>query len=293
MTRRRAKALPYLMIVPALAFISLFTIYPLAYAVRTSLYEIVLTRPFLTPYVGAGNYREVFTSYYFWRSLLNSLVYAAMAVSSVVLVGLGVSFLLNCRLKISSLLRTLILFPWAIPFVVSGVIWKWIFNSSYGAFNGFLYTLGLIDSYVSWLSHPLYAKMCLAMAHLWKEMPFASILFLAGLQTIPQELYDASRVDGATSKDVFFKITLPLLKPVLLVVAIYETIVGLVTFDLVYVMTGGGPGDSTSLISWYTYAETFKFLNLGRGAALSIVLAGIILLMVMIYLRAIRIEEIY
>lgn len=281
------------MIVPALAFISLFTIYPLAYAVRTSLYEIVLTRPFLTPYVGAGNYREVFTSYYFWRSLLNSLVYAAMAVSSVVLVGLGVSFLLNCRLKISSLLRTLILFPWAIPFVVSGVIWKWIFNSSYGAFNGFLYTLGLIDSYVSWLSHPLYAKMCLAMAHLWKEMPFASILFLAGLQTIPQELYDASRVDGATSKDVFFKITLPLLKPVLLVVAIYETIVGLVTFDLVYVMTGGGPGDSTSLISWYTYAETFKFLNLGRGAALSIVLAGIILLMVMIYLRAIRIEEIY
>jgi len=293
MTRRRAKALPYLMIVPALAFISLFTIYPLAYAVRTSLYEIVLTRPFLTPYVGAGNYREVFTSYYFWRSLLNSLVYAAMAVSSVVLVGLGVSFLLNCRLKISSLLRTLILFPWAIPFVVSGVIWKWIFNSSYGAFNGFLYTLGLIDSYVSWLSHPLYAKMCLAMAHLWKEMPFASILFLAGLQTIPQELYDASRVDGATSKDVFFKITLPLLKPVLLVVAIYETIVGLVTFDLVYVMTGGGPGDSTSLISWYTYAETFKFLNLGRGAALSIVLAGIILLMVMIYLRTIRIEEIY
>ena len=281
------------MIVPALAFISLFTIYPLAYAVRTSLYEIVLTRPFLTPYVGAGNYREVFTSYYFWRSLLNSLVYAAMAVSSVVLVGLGVSFLLNCRLKISSLLRTLILFPWAIPFVVSGVIWKWIFNSSYGAFNGFLYTLGLIDSYVSWLSHPFYAKMCLAIAHLWKEMPFASILFLAGLQTVPQELYDASRVDGATSKDVFFKITLPLLKPVLLVVAIYETIVGLVTFDLVYVMTGGGPGDSTSLISWYTYAETFKFLNLGRGAALSIVLAGIILLMVMIYLRTIRIEEIY
>jgi multiple sugar transport system permease protein len=131
------------------------------------------------------------------------------------------------------------------------------------------------------------------MAHLWKEMPFASILFLAGLQTIPQELYDASRVDGATSKDVLFKITLPLLKPVLLVVAIYETIVGLVTFDLVYVMTGGGPGDSTSLISWYTYAETFKFLNLGRGAALSIVLAGIILLMVMIYLRTIRIEEIY
>jgi len=293
MTRRRVKGLPYFMIVPALAFISLFTIYPLAYAVRTSLYEIVLTRPFLTPYVGAGNYREVFTSYYFWRSLLNSLIYAAMAVSSVVLVGLGVSFLLNCRLKISSLLRTLILFPWAIPFVVSGVIWKWIFNSSYGAFNGLLYTLGFIDSYVSWLSHPFYAKMCLAMAHLWKEMPFASILFLAGLQTIPQELYDASKVDGATSKDVLFKITLPLLKPVLLVVAIYETIVGLVTFDLVYVMTGGGPGDSTSLISWYTYAETFKFLNLGRGAALSIVLAGIILLMVMIYLRTIRIEEIY
>lgn len=283
----------YFLILPAVALISIFTVYPLLYAVRTSLYDIVLTMPFMRPYVGAGNYRDVLGSYYFRGSLLNTLVYAGISVSLVTLIGLGISFLLNAPFKLSGALRVLILFPWAIPFVVSGVIWKWIFNSSYGAFNGLLYSLGIIDSYVSWLSHPFYAKLCLVTAHVWKEMPFASILFLAGLQAVPRELFDACRVDGGTSWSVFRYVIFPLLRPVLLVVVIYETMIGITTFDLVYVMTGGGPGDSTSLLSWYAYAETFKFLNLGKGAALSIILALLILAIIIGYIRVIRLEEVY
>lgn len=283
----------YIMILPVVAIISVFTIYPLFYAIKTSLYEILLARPFLRPYVGYGNYLEVIKSYYFFKSLLNSLVYAAMCVFMVTVVGLGVSLLLNCRYKITNVLRIIIVVPWAIPFVVSGVMWKWIFNSSYGAFNGLLYSLGITDAYVSWLGHPLYAKICLAIAHAWKEIPFAAILFLAVLQTIPRELYDAVRVDGGTSWMAFKYVTLPLIKPVLLVVVIWETVIGFTMFDLVYVMTGGGPGDSTSLISWYTYAETFKFLNLGKGAALSILLALIVLAMIIIYLKVIRVEQVY
>lgn len=283
----------YLFIIPALAFISIFTIYPLVYAVRTSLYDIVLSIPFVSPYVGIGNYVAVFGSYYFWSSLLNTLVYSGICVFSVTLVGLSVSLLLNAPLRISGVLRVIILFPWAIPFVISGVIWKWIFNSSYGVFNGLLYSLGIIDSYVSWLSHPWWAKLCLAVAHVWKEMPFASIMFLAGLQAVPDEVFDACKIDGGTSWNTFRYVTFPLLRPVFLVVVIYETMVGITTFDLVYVMTGGGPGDSTSLLSWYAYAETFKFLNLGRGAALSIILALIVLVIIIGYIRVIRVEEVY
>lgn len=283
----------YLLVLPAAALISIFTIYPLLYAVRTSLYDIVLTMPFIRPYVGAGNYRDVLGSYYFRGSLFNTLVYAGISVCLVTLIGLGVSFLLNAPFKLSGALRVLILFPWAIPFVVSGVIWKWIFNSSYGVFNGLLYTLGIIDSYVSWLSHPFYAKLCLVTAHVWKEMPFASILFLAGLQAVPRELFDACKVDGGTSWSIFRYVIFPLLRPVLLVIVIYETMIGITTFDLVYVMTGGGPGDSTSLLSWYAYAETFKFLNLGKGAALSIILALLILAIIIGYIRVIRLEEVY
>lgn len=283
----------YLFIIPALAFISIFTIYPLVYAVRTSLYDIVLSIPFVSPYVGIGNYVAVFGSYYFWSSLLNTLVYSGICVFSVTLVGLSVSLLLNAPLRISGVLRVIILFPWAIPFVISGVIWKWIFNSSYGVFNGLLYSLGIIDSYVSWLSHPWWAKLCLAVVHVWKEMPFASIMFLAGLQAVPDEVFDACKIDGGTSWNTFRYVTFPLLRPVFLVVVIYETMVGITTFDLVYVMTGGGPGDSTSLLSWYAYAETFKFLNLGRGAALSIILALIVLVIIIGYIRVIRVEEVY
>ncbi len=145
---------------------------------------------------------------------------------------------------------------------------RWMLNGDYGILNSALFQLGIIHDYIPWLSQPALARMGLALAHVWREGPLAAIFLLAGLQTIPSDLYSAAAVDGAGRVAAFRRITLPLLRPTIVIVLIYETIVAATTFDLVYVMTGGGPADATSLISWYAYAEVFKFLDLGTGAAL-------------------------
>jgi multiple sugar transport system permease protein len=130
------------------------------------------------------------------------------------------------------------------------------------------------------------------MAHIWKEGPLAAIFILAGLQLIPDEFYEAAKIDGGGRVTVFRFITLPLLRPILLVVLVYETMTAILTFDIVYVLTGGGPADSTSLISWFAYAEIFKFLNLGAGVALSIIIAFITLILIILYMRALKTEDV-
>jgi ABC-type sugar transport system permease subunit len=177
------------------------------------------------------------------------------------------------------------------PAVVSGIVWRWMLNGDYGVLNSVLYQLGIIHSYVPWLSQPALARISLVIAHVWREGPLVAIFFLAGLQTIPADLYSAASVDGAGPIGAFRRITLPLLRPTLVIVLIYETIVAATTFDLVYVMTGGGPADATSLISWYAYAEVFKFLDLGTGAALAFLIALVLLAVIVLYLRVLRTQE--
>ena len=185
----------------------------------------------------------------------------------------------------------MILLPWAIPAVVAGLMWKWILNSDFGIFNGILYSLGAIKSYIPFLADPILAKISLVLAHIWKEGPLVAIFILAGLQLIPTELYEAAKIDGGGAITVFRHITLPLLRSILLVVLVYETMMAILTFDIVYVMTGGGPGDSTALISWFAYTEIFKFLNLGKGIALSIIIALITLVLIILYMRALKSED--
>ena len=165
-------------------------------------------------------------------------------------------------------------------------------NSDFGILSGLLFKFGLINEYIPFLADPNLAKLSMVMATIWKEGPLAAIFLLAGLQLIPSELYEAARMDGGSGWRIFRFVTLPLLRPILLIVVIYETITAILVFDLIYVLTGGGPGDSTSMISWFAYAEIFKFLNLGHGVALAIVIAFIILILILIYLRVIRSEEI-
>jgi ABC-type sugar transport system permease subunit len=157
--------------------------------------------------------------------------------------------------------------------------------------NSVLVQLGLIHDYIPWLSEPALARVSLALAHVWREGPLVAIFFLAALQTIPPDLYSAASVDGAGPVAAFRRITLPLLRPTLVIVLIYETIVAATTFDLIYVMTGGGPADATSLISWYAYAEVFKFLDLGTGAALAFLIALALLGLILLYIRVLRSED--
>jgi len=293
--RRKAKlwdrVYPYISITLPFLVIALFTIYPVLYAVRISFYQYILTKPKSHPFIGLKNYIEVINSYYFRTSLVNTALYTVAAVIGVTIFGLVVSLLLNSKAKTAAALRVIILLPWAIPAVVAGLMWKWILNSDFGIFNGILYALGLIDQYLPFLANPTLAKVSLVLADIWNEGPLAAIFFLAGLQLIPNELYEAARIDGGGAWRIFRYITLPLLRPILLIVVVYETLTAILVFDLIYVLTGGGPGDSTSMISWFAYAEIFRNLNLGHGVALAIVIALITLVLILLYLRVIRSEE--
>jgi multiple sugar transport system permease protein len=278
-------------VLPVMVVVALFTVYPLVNSVHLSLHENVLTRPLDNEFVGLQNFREVVTGYYFWRSLWSTAVFAAMAVLAVTLYGLGTSLLLNQAVLGSALLKVVVLLPWAIPAVISGIIWRWIFDGDYGVLNGLLLVTGAIGRYVPWMSHTITARLCMVVAHMWKQGPLAAVFLLAALQVIPAEVYDAAHIDGAGRFKAFRFVTLPYLKATLALVLIYETIVAIATFDLVYVMTGGGPADATAIIGWYAYTEIFRFLNLGHGAALAIILGVLLLALVGVYLRALRADE--
>ena len=285
------KVYPYISIIIPFLMIALFTIYPVLYAVRISFYQYILTKPKVHPFIGLKNFQDVITSYYFRTSLLNTAVYAVAAVVGVTVFGLVVALLLNSKIKTAPALRVVILLPWAIPAVVAGLMWKWILNSDFGILNGILYSLGIIEDYIPFLANPTMAKASLVITQIWKEGPLATIFFLAGLQLIPSELHEAARIDGGSGWRIFRHITLPLMQPIILIVVVYETMVAILIFDMIYVLTGGGPGDSTSMISWFAYAEIFKNLNLGHGIALSIIIALITLGLIILYLRVIRSEE--
>ena len=283
---------PFGSVLPALLVIALFTIYPVFYAVRISFYRYILTKPNAHPFIGLKNFSNVITSYYFKNALSNTAIYTLAAVAGVMIFGIIVALLLNTRLRSVNALKLIILLPWAIPAVVAGLMWKWVLNSDFGILSGILYSLGAIKSYIPFLGDPTLAKLSLVMAHVWKEGPLAAIFLLAGLQLIPDEYYEAARIDGGGGLHVFRLITLPLLRPILLVVLVYETMIAILTFDIVYVLTGGGPADATSLISWFAYAEIFKFLDLGAGVALSIIIALITLVLIIVYMRALRTEDV-
>ncbi|UCD42708.1 MAG: sugar ABC transporter permease [Chloroflexota bacterium] len=282
---------PYLSILPVAVVIALFAIYPIFHAVRMSFYQYILTKPNQHPFVGLENFIDVITSYYFRNSIQITGIYTVAAVTGVVIYGLGVALLMNAKIRLSTPLKIVILLPWALPAVVSGLLWKWILNSDFGILNSMLYAVGFIDSYIPFLADPLLARASLIMAFIWKEGPLVAIFFLAGLQLIPDELYEAARIDGGAGWRIFRHVTAPLLRPVFLVVVVYETMTAILTFDTIYVMTGGGPADSTALISWFAYAEIFKALNLGHGVALAIIIALITLVLIILYLRVLRTEE--
>jgi multiple sugar transport system permease protein len=275
---------------PVLALVALFTLFPFAYAAWTSVHRHVLVLED-RPYVGLRNYRSAIEDPLFGGSIKTSLIFVALAVPLVTLAGLLVALLLNQRIPGFGILLVLVLLPWSIPTVSAGIMWRLLLHGDFGAIDGFLYRIGAIDSYIQWLSSPDFAMGSVITVHAWREFPLPAILFLAGLQTIPPELGEAARLDRASAWQRFRYLTLPLLKAPLLIVLVYETIVAFSVFDLVYVLTGGGPGSATTLFSWFTYTVTFKYLNFGQGAALSFIMAAVLLVFIVVYMRVVRVRE--
>lgn len=283
----------YLCLLPALVVVTLFTVYPVFASLDLALHENHLLRPEDGGFVGGANFIDALSSPRFAASLATTLRFTVLAVGGVAALGIAVALLLNQPFRGARFLQVIILIPWAIPEVIAGVMWRWMFAGNVGVINGALYTLGLIDQYYSFFGSPISAQAALLVAYLWKHLPLAAILLLAALQVIPQDVYDAARVDGAGPWRLFTNMTLPFLKPTLLVVLIFETVLAFTTFDLIFAMTGGGPANATTFLAWHAYNEIFTALDLGRGAALGLFIALLTLVAALAYWRALRTEDPY
>ncbi|MEI8144201.1 MAG: sugar ABC transporter permease [Alphaproteobacteria bacterium] len=274
-----------LLILPVFVVLMLVAVYPIVYSLMTSLYDIVLTRPWRQPFVGTGNYQRVFADPNFWIAVQRTTVYTLVTVSVTTVLALGVALLLNEVFPGRRFLSALILLPWATPSVVNGLMWKWIYDPGYGLLNGALFQLGLIERYRVWLGDPDLTLFMIANAAIWKQMPLAAILFIVSIKAIPADLYRAATVDGANVFQRFVHITMPSIKPGLMLVLVYETMISIRHFDLFLIMTQGGPGDASYTLSWQIYVETFRNLKFGIGAALSYILALATFLLSYLFIR--------
>ncbi len=271
---------------PVLILVIIFTVYPFGYAIYNSLFQILLILP-IQPFVGLQNYVDVFASPYFLEALVNTLIFMAITAPIIVVISLGVARLLLTKFVGRGILRAVALLPWAIPGSISGILWFWIFQDHWGILNAILLKIGIISSGIDWLTNSTLAKFSTMVAHIWTQIPFASVLLMAALTTISKELYEAAEVDGAGPVKRLFYITIPQVKGMIIVALIYECIMGLTSYDVTYSMTSGGPGGATTLLSYFVWAESFKMLNFGRGAALGVIMALITLGLIMAILRAI------
>lgn len=272
------------MIIPSVIVIFGVMLYPIIYSFILSFNKLNLATRTLN-FTGLKNYIAMAGDAEFFQSIAATLIFTVITVFFEMVLGMCMALVLNKDFKGCGFLRGIMILPWALPSVVNAVMWKWIYNANYGALNALLYQLHIIKNYHVWLGDPKSAFVCLVFANIWKETPYVVLLMLAGLSNISGELYEAARVDGSGGWKSFWKITFPLLKPVSLVLVITKTIWAIQTFDLVYILTGGGPANSTELISVYIQKMAFKFTQFGYGSAVSYVLMLVTFLLCLIYIK--------
>ena len=272
-------------LLPSLLFVGLFSAYPILESFRLSFYRMILTLPWLgAKFVGWENYRDLATDPVARGSLFTSLLFVAVTTPIEVIVGLAMALVLNESFRGRGWLRAIVLIPWALPTVVSSQMWRFIFNDRYGLFNYLIFG-DATQNYWAPLAEPGLALMSIMVADIWKTSSFAGLIILAGLQGIPHELYEAADIDGATRWQKFRQVTLPLIKPTLLLALLFRTIDALKVFDLVFVMTQGGPADTTNVLQFYGYKKIFAEGMIGYGSAIAVVAFSISLLLSIFYLR--------
>jgi ABC-type sugar transport system permease subunit len=290
----RERWLAWGLIVPAFVVVFAWVFMPIVRAFWMSLHTIDLKRPALgQPFVGLANYLDIFQDGYFWAAVGRTTYFMVVSIAIEMVIGIAIALLLNQNFKGRAILRAIILIPWALPITIDAIMWKWILNANYGALNSLLWQLGLIDSYRAWLSDPVGALNMVILADVWKVTPLVVLLTLAALQTIPKNLYEAAVVDGAGLWYSFWRITLPLLRPTLAIILVIRTMDAFKVFDIIYIMTSGGPSDGTKVIAYYTYLEAFSYLRFGRGAALAYLMTFFIAIMAFIYIRLVSRETEY
>ena len=277
-----------LFLLPSLTFVTIFCVYPIFESFRLSFYRLILTLPWLgQKMVGWENYQDIWSDPVAMQSMRTTLLFVGVTIPLELLLGLGMALVINEAFSGRSLLRAVVLIPWAIPTVVSSQMWRFIFNDRYGLFNFILFG-SATSYYLAPLADPYQAKMAIMAAEIWKTAPFAALILLAGLQGIPDDVYEAASIDGAGRWRQFFSITLPLLVPALLLALLFRTIDALRVFDLVFVMTQGGPADATNVLQFYGYKKTFAEGMVGYGSAIAVSVFLLSLVLSLLYIRILK-----
>lgn len=272
-------------VAPAALVVLLIVIVPLARALWMSLFHIVLTRPGVEPFVGLDNYIGQLTSPGFWDATFRALYFTVVSTGLELSLGLALALLMDQPLRFRWLLRSIIILPWALPTIVNALMWRWIDNAEYGSLNALLTQTGIISDYQPWLSNSDTAMWTVIIADVWKMTPLCAILLLAALQSVDREVVEVAQVDGAGPLQLFRHIVLPLITPVVLIVLVLRTMEAFKVFDLIWIMTHGGPANSTQTIAIYAYQTAYQGFDFGRGAALGYLIALVIMVLAAVYLR--------
>jgi len=278
------RRLARLLLTPALAVIALVAAYPIGYAIWLSLTEYSVREPGKWRFVGFDNYTEAFGSSEFWESVKNTFIFTGLSVSLELTIGLGMALAMHAAFKGRGVLRTVVLVPWAVLTVVSAITWRTLFEPDLGLAPVILDKIGIAGNVV-WLGQEGYAMAVMVLADVWKTAPFMALLLLAGLQVIPDDVYDAAKVDGATTWQRFQRITIPLLMPAILVALIFRTLDALRIFDLPYVLTGGSNGTTT--LSLIAHQELTTNRLIGYGSALAVLTFVIVMAVSFLYIRTV------
>lgn len=283
--RSSLRRMPYWLLSPAVLATLIVVFYPMLQAGITSLYHEVLWKPKATRFIGLDNFIAIARDPVFWASLGRTALWIGITVPLQLALGFVTALLLNQQFRWRTLARSLILIPWALPSVVIGLMWSWIYHPQVGLLNDLLLRVGMLNSAIPWLADPDTALYSIIAALVWQGFPFFAIMILAGLQTIPANLYEAASIDGATTWQQFVEITLPGLKSVLVTAVMLRIIWVANSMDVIYVMTGGGPGYATHTLPLYAFKRTYSSMDFGYGSALAVTFALLLLGFIVLYLR--------
>ena len=273
----------FTMLSPAIIIIGAVMIFPTLYAFFMSFFNWKLGK---TPqFIGFENYIKIFSIPDILHSIWITVLFAIVVTVLTIVFGLFIAILLNMELKGTSLAIAFLLIPWAIPPVVNGVIWKWLMNARFGTFNNVLLSIGILDNFRAWNKETWPAFLIIVFSTVYKMVPLAAFLVSAALKTIPKSLYEAADIDGASPIGRFFAITLPLVRPALVIISILLSVATFKAFDMIYVITKGGPANFTAVLNFLSYVTTFKHMNFGLGAAIAFFISFLILIVCIIYYR--------
>jgi multiple sugar transport system permease protein len=282
----REERTAYTLVASVVLYTASFVLYPLLLACYLGLTNATVANP--GTFVGLENFVRILQMRSFRTTLYNTALYFSIAVALKASLGLVLALLLHRITVFSRPIRAIVLLPWVTPIAFTTIAWRWIFDPQYSSLNWVLRSVGIIDRNIAWLSFPSYARLAVITVNVWRGLPFFALNILAGLKTIPQELYEAAKVDGAGAWTQFTRITMPLIAPVFAMVVLFSTIMTISDFAIVYALTKGGPMDSTHLLATLAYQTGLTAGFLGRGAAIALFLFPVLLIVVYLQLRIVR-----